>query len=1343
MLKFTNSKVLTLSAMLVLGTMTAFGQVTDSKWTGTNTPAPEDVKFPILYSTVDNVPALPGGAVAEGVYYHAINEAGVAYVPGMATEMPTGNETQTYFWKDGSKLGIFLGDKQKGEVLINLSTKYLKDFKDLSLKLSRESLGKTAYSTAKWSIEVSVYDLEGNLLTTGDLYKDGGSDEAKLTVENIFSTKDDEEKTINLFSTVEDPITDLKDLKDGALSNKFIQIKLYSDAVAIVETPGGSMSHFAPALIISDFKANFALPDMELAVDKALLEAGKGRLSCETGTLTLTAENFAYPANAKVSDVFEYTPALSFNNAPELHAAEFATQPLFDGENQVEAVKATYLFKPLIISENRAGSFAVKLKEDGPIRLAPATAQVIGNSKPELTIDKNHISFYKNEGQTQVINVTSGKNIPAGETLIFKAIPKRTTDQTEEYGVITIDNTKLIISSCGVATGSFTATLDQNMNDITRPEAWTIAVAEPKESVVYPTAIAVAGVGALWLTYEGQNFDGTSAKYEADNVFFSAYDAEDDLAGDRKQSRVKTYMLHGSELKATEADGFAIIKIKMNKEGQEQNDTDNQEFRFRVDETKPWTNSNTGILEIRVNTLSDKEMKELREEGKPIYVQFVPNKDGFVVPGTVESDIKWTPDTYELTAGTNVAGYDVTAAAAGLFGDTRANLWSNMNTLHNVDIMHNSTAGPFGNLELLYPEFQKYYGKDYLEGCPYDNVLSVSTFYVAGYNLEQAVTIDKKVSAGAFTYSILDKLTGEPVTDKAIEPNKYGEVLAEVTVTFAPTAKPAVGHKAEDLFTVTSGEKVITKGGQLAPDGSDVTLVDGHPEISSLFDYKAYLNEAEVYGFIYKPTLTIDMPESMTAYAGEAAKTAQIKISGTEFNPLTEGESTILLTTVEGTSFNLTNVTNSKIDINGNFTATANLVFTPNSMCEGLDNSVIASVGCKTIEQAVEGMVYWNSKTPELINMNYGDIDGHTATLKWKPVAGAEYYIVKVGHMKPKHISENVFISELRASEADNTLAVELFNGTASVINPQMLVNYYLKITVTDKAGEEDIFYGHFTNTDINAIATAGGWENKALIVKEYHSDNDYAKVIDGTAESVNIAIGDGLTYKVQLMEGANQIDVFSFGEAGAHLGRLANVANLKMNKGNFNIADWETSNTSLISINERAYFIWQEESNFELSVEDGAESMGIVPEGNTKDGYITTKVYNLTSNSLYDVMVTAYNTCLTNEDGELMSSTNGYSKDFIKTSVSGQTPTGDVTFDYNGAVTGNGDINANAIKVVAGEGVVTIYNAAGKKVVVNNILGQAIANTVLTSDNATISAPAGLVVVTVEGEKAVKAIIK
>ncbi len=65
------------------------------------------------------------------------------------------------------------------------------------------------------------------------------------------------------------------------------------------------------------------------------------------------------------------------------------------------------------------------------------------------------------------------------------------------------------------------------------------------------------------------------------------------------------------------------------------------------------------------------------------------------------------------------------------------------------------------------------------------------------------------------------------------------------------------------------------------------------------------------------------------------------------------------------------------------------------------------------------------------------------------------------------------------------------------------------------------------------------------------------------------------------------------------------------------------------------------------------------------------------------------------------------------------------------------------AVKVVAENGAVTVLNASGKRVVISNVLGQTVANTVLTSDRATVSAPKGVVLVAVEGEPVVKALVK
>ena len=74
---------------------------------------------------------------------------------------------------------------------------------------------------------------------------------------------------------------------------------------------------------------------------------------------------------------------------------------------------------------------------------------------------------------------------------------------------------------------------------------------------------------------------------------------------------------------------------------------------------------------------------------------------------------------------------------------------------------------------------------------------------------------------------------------------------------------------------------------------------------------------------------------------------------------------------------------------------------------------------------------------------------------------------------------------------------------------------------------------------------------------------------------------------------------------------------------------------------------------------------------------------------------------------------------------------------------TANDEINVSGVTVIAGNGQVTIMGAAGKQVVVSNILGKVVANQIITSDNATIAVPAGIVAVAVEGEAAVKAIVK
>ena len=76
-------------------------------------------------------------------------------------------------------------------------------------------------------------------------------------------------------------------------------------------------------------------------------------------------------------------------------------------------------------------------------------------------------------------------------------------------------------------------------------------------------------------------------------------------------------------------------------------------------------------------------------------------------------------------------------------------------------------------------------------------------------------------------------------------------------------------------------------------------------------------------------------------------------------------------------------------------------------------------------------------------------------------------------------------------------------------------------------------------------------------------------------------------------------------------------------------------------------------------------------------------------------------------------------------------------------APTANEGVSATEVKIIATDGAVNVKNAAGKNVVISTILGQIVANEVLTSDNATISVPAGIAIVSVDGEEAVKVSVR
>ena len=71
----------------------------------------------------------------------------------------------------------------------------------------------------------------------------------------------------------------------------------------------------------------------------------------------------------------------------------------------------------------------------------------------------------------------------------------------------------------------------------------------------------------------------------------------------------------------------------------------------------------------------------------------------------------------------------------------------------------------------------------------------------------------------------------------------------------------------------------------------------------------------------------------------------------------------------------------------------------------------------------------------------------------------------------------------------------------------------------------------------------------------------------------------------------------------------------------------------------------------------------------------------------------------------------------------------------FEGDPTANENITAGNVVVAGVNGAVVVKGAEGKNVIVSTILGKVVANEVVSSDNATIAAPAGVVVVSVDGE--------
>ena len=698
--------------------------------------------------------------------------------------------------------------------------------------------------------------------------------------------------------------------------------------------------------------------------------------------------------------------------------------------------------------------------------------------------------------------------------------------------------------------------------------------------------------------------------------------------------------------------------------------------------------------------------------------------------------------------------------------------------------------------------FRKDYKTRYVNTC---YPVRDGQFIIAGLNIVDPVDMEVfSNKKGAFEYevTVLGDMNGEAYgrvdtvgTMVQISPNKYGEVLALVSAKFDPKDRNGLEMTID---TITSGSekgmwaRYYAKDSiRLAPQqhGADVEKYN-RVYFFDLDDYKhnltvndqrwADLGVWAPYGINVNDTLTAgikgdvkvpevwfssdaagknkidafqfgvvnggaskdsvfyiqgrDLPHYGTTVSGEESKIEQeinllsasdLFTFGTnkakEVKLFIREKSMELAATAEENPYTFKGGENDLVNnvLRGDVAAKIDVRATPNveDLCD-VENALSLSAVCD-VQKDLPLAFTAGLEMPYIKDMGPGDVGGSDARIKWTATPGAQYYQVAVGRFTPKYTSEDVFMSEVRADDASKTIWVELFNATGDVIHRDNKVNYWLEVTkeYTDAAGKPQ---KEVTKVSVDNFELQG---NTQPIDRNW----GYAPIAH---QMDNMELTTDITkpvkYTIRLMEGfqtdAHQIDIYLFDTPATWMVRKP-VPGMPINGGEFNTGDWRTEVGSLPT----AYYEWQDDINF-----DGEESFKVSATSTS------IAVHNLIPQTAYTARVRAFNECVGGE--EMIPSEDYYDFATSKTATS----TGDIYFDEADEhdPVSNESINTTDVTVLGGQGKVTILNAANKNVVISNVLGQTIANTTINSDNVTFNAPAGIVVVVVDGTT-VKAVVK
>ncbi len=329
------------------------------------------------------------------------------------------------------------------------------------------------------------------------------------------------------------------------------------------------------------------------------------------------------------------------------------------------------------------------------------------------------------------------------------------------------------------------------------------------------------------------------------------------------------------------------------------------------------------------------------------------------------------------------------------------------------------------------------------------------------------------------------------------------------------------------------------------------------------------------------------------------------------------------------------------------------------------------------------------------------DRSGNMARFEWNAVPGATSYNMVLGHYKEDKTSDDIFISEFAFEPNTSKLTLELFNGTGAGIAPGINHHYYVEVIADGKVVLDKTNIVEGENIDLSDITI---WY-QAVAFNFTPTKTAFAKMT------------------VKLYNGDSLIDIVEFDSNTKGLSRNPELSHIGITT-KFNLGDgsWTTLHSSL----PEAEFGWEE--TFEKIIETGKTFT---------DTSIEATNLKPNQNNYYVARLYAHNDCT--PEGILV----GEKK--FATSVS-DAPDGAETFtDWSTELppVSNENVNANTVRVLGGQGSVTILNAGGKKVIISNVLGQIKSEAVLGSDRETIATQSGIVIVAVEGEAAVKAYVK